>query len=186
MLPVLDLVAHHLVGQAGELAVVIAVVGHLVALLVHPLHQVRVPGGTLAYHKEGGLGPPRLQAVQEPGSMGPGAVVVGDGKEFLPHRIGGDAKQGAQQEDREEKSQNSLHNVRTSRVDLPLSYHSRQILTTSGGKRNPPSPKARRVLPSLFFQQVKILLPLPFWDIQNHHSLGSRYMDVFHQALDGG
>ena len=66
--------------QAGEGHMVIGVDADLVALRVHPLHQVLHAVGHPPSHQEkGGLHPPLRQAVQQRGGGGaPGSVVKGE------------------------------------------------------------------------------------------------------------
>ena len=84
-------------------------VGDLVALLKGPGHGVLAEAGTVPQDEEGGFGPPGLEAVQELIGVAAGAVVVGDGDEFVPGGLGWDTEQAQQQQEGEKEGQEAFH-----------------------------------------------------------------------------
>ncbi len=79
----LNLALHPILGEIGQVAVVIAVVGNLVPLLIGPLHHSRVAGRVGPQHKKGCLDSPGLQPIQQLIRIGAGAVVISNRRQLF-------------------------------------------------------------------------------------------------------
>ena len=80
----LNLALHAAIRQAGQVGMVIAVIGHLMSLPVDPRHRLRIVPHIGPHHKEGHRNASSLQAVQKPVGIRSRAVVKGQRHQLLP------------------------------------------------------------------------------------------------------
>ena len=83
VLGVADLPAHSVVGEAGELRVVVSVLGDLMALAQDPARRIVIGLGAHSKLEEGRLNAPRRKTVEQALCIRSGAVVKGQRDQLL-------------------------------------------------------------------------------------------------------